>query len=41
MQAVCEVLGIDCKPYNVIALGVADEEPAARGFYDESRVTWM
>ena len=41
MEAVREVLGIDCKPYNVIALGVADEEPAARGYYDESRVTWM
>ena len=41
IKAVQEVLGIDCKPYNVIALGVADEEPAARGFYDESRVTWM
>ncbi len=38
---VAKVLGKECTPFAIVALGVADEEPAARGFYDEERVTWM
>ena len=41
IQTVKELIHVDSTPFNVIALGVADEEPAARGFYDESRVTWL
>ena len=28
-------------PFNVIAVGVPDEAPAARGFYDESKITFI
>ncbi len=41
MNAVREVLGVDCTPFCIVALGVADEDPSARGYYDEERVTWM
>ena len=27
-------------PFNVIAIGIPDEAPDRRGFYDENRVTW-
>lgn len=40
-EAVRDLIGVDSTPFAVIALGVADEAPAARGFYDESRVKWM
>ena len=41
VQAMKEIVGVDSTPFNIIALGVADDEPAARGFYDESRVKWL
>jgi len=28
-------------PFNVIAIGIPDEEPAQRGFYDETKVTYI
>lgn len=33
-----EVIGCDSIPVAIIAIGVPDETPAAKGFYDESRV---
>ena len=33
-----EVLDVTSLPLALIAVGVADEEPAARGYYDEARV---
>lgn len=41
VNAVREILSVDSMPFSLIALGVADEAPAARGFYDESRVKWL
>lgn len=41
VKVVKEIIGVDSTPFAVVALGVADEEPAARGYYDESRVTWL
>lgn len=35
------VLASDGTPFNVIALGVPDETPAARGFFDPSKVTYV
>ena len=28
-------------PFNVIAIGIPDEAPDRRGYYDENRVTWV
>ncbi|MDR2932651.1 MAG: nitroreductase family protein [Oscillospiraceae bacterium] len=39
-----EILGIedrDIVPFNVIVLGVADEAPQARGFFEESKVRYL
>ena len=42
MDAVAGVLKIEnAVPFALITLGVPDEAPHARGFYDESRVTWL
>ena len=42
MDAVAGVLKIEnAVPFALIALGVPDEAPTPRGFYDESRVTWL
>ena len=41
IKAVKDIIGVDSVPFSLIALGVADEEPAARGFFDESRVKWL
>lgn len=41
VNAVKNVIGVDSVPYALVAMGVADEAPAARGFYDESRVKWL
>jgi len=38
MQA---ILGVDSIPMATIAVGVADEEPAARGFYEETKVKFL
>ena len=36
-----ELLGIDGVPYNVIAVGVPDEQPAARGFFQPEKVKYV
>jgi len=36
-----DILGTDKLPFNVIALGVPDENPAPRGQYDEAKVTYL
>ena len=38
MQA---ILGVDSIPMATVAVGVADEEPAARGFYEETKVKFL
>lgn len=35
------ILSIDKLPFNIIAVGVPDEEPEQRGSYDENKVTYM
>ena len=40
-EAVRQIIDVTSLPFSLIALGVPDEEPAARGFYDETRVKWM
>jgi len=35
------VLGITSLPFNVIAIGVPDENPKPRGKYEESKVTYL
>ncbi len=41
VKVVKKIIGVNSTPFAVVALGVADEEPAARGYYDESRVKWL
>ena len=36
-----DILGISKLPFNVIAIGVPDEEPSPRGQYDENKVTYV
>ena len=36
-----KVLGTTKLPFNVIAVGVPDENPNPRGRYEESKVTWL
>ena len=42
-DAVREILGLDpaAVPMGVIAVGVPDETPAPRGFYDENKVKYF
>lgn len=40
-DAVQKVLGCESIPVALIAVGVADESPAAKGFYDEARVRYI
>lgn len=40
-DGVQQVLGCESIPVALIAVGVADEAPAARGFYDEARVHYI
>ena len=43
VDGVKKVLGLDSAdvvPFSVIAIGVADENPPAKGFYDKSRVIY-
>ena len=40
-QAVREVIGAQSVPVGLIAVGVPDEDPPARGFYEPGRVTWL
>jgi nitroreductase len=43
VAGVAEILGITGSrvPFNVIAVGVPDEEGGARGFYEEAKVSWV
>jgi len=41
IEAVRDIIGVESTPFAVVALGVADEAPAARGFFDEKRVKWI
>ena len=41
IAAVREIIGVESVPFAVVALGVADEAPAARGYYDEKLVKWL
>jgi len=43
MESISRILGIKAPkiPFNVIAVGTPDESPAARGFFDESKVTYI
>ncbi|MDR2547795.1 MAG: nitroreductase family protein [Lachnospiraceae bacterium] len=36
-----KILATDKLPFNIIAIGVPDESPAARGMYEEEKVTWI
>ena len=36
-----EVLGVSSVPVALIAVGVPDEAPAQKGFYDPARVTFL
>jgi nitroreductase len=38
MDSIREIIGGESVPFNVIAVGVPDEAPAARGYYDPARV---
>jgi len=38
VESIRKVLGGESVPFNVIAVGVPDEVPAARGYYDPARV---
>ncbi len=41
VQAVKEIIGVKSTPVAVVAIGVAEEAPKQRGFYDESKVTYI
>lgn len=36
-----EILGITALPFNIIAVGVPDENPSPRGAYDDAKVRYM
>jgi len=38
VESIRKIIGGDSVPFNVIAVGVTDENPKARGYYDPSRV---
>lgn len=41
MEPVRELLGVSSTPFCLITLGVANEEPAARGHYEEGKVRFL
>lgn len=41
LSAIQEILHTQSIPVAIIAVGVPDEEPRARGFYQPDRVTWL
>lgn len=41
VEAIQKILNTTSIPVAIIAVGVADEAPAARGFFDETRVTYI
>jgi len=40
-EALRQVLGVSSTPFNIIAVGLPDEAPEARGRYEPERVTWL
>lgn len=36
-----EILGITALPFNIIAIGVPDDTPKARGFFEESKIRYI
>lgn len=41
VAAIRDILGMQSVPVALIAVGVPDEDPPARGFYQADRVTWL
>lgn len=41
VEAFAQALGVQSRPLALVTLGVPAEAPKARGFYDESRVTFL
>ena len=41
VEAMQKILDVESVPLAVVAVGRADEEPAARGYLDESRVKYL
>ena len=41
IREIREILGTDKLPFNVIAVGVPDEDPAPRGGYDDNKVQYI
>lgn len=41
VEGICNVLGVTSVPLAVVAIGVPDEQPSARGFYDFERVKYL
>ena len=41
ITAIQELLDTQSVPVALIAVGVPDEDPPARGFYEEDKVTWL
>lgn len=41
VEGMQKLLGVTSIPLAVVAVGAADEAPAARGFYDEARVKYL
>ena len=43
IEKACEMLDIhdDSIPFNIIAVGIPDEEPKQRGFYEAEKVRWI
>ncbi len=41
VEAMQKLLQVTSLPLAIVAVGRADEAPAARGFYDEERVIWL
>lgn len=40
-RAIQDLMGIQSLPVGLVAVGVPDEDPKARGFYDPAKVTWL
>ena len=41
VEAMQKLLQVTSLPLAIVAVGRANEAPAARGFYDEERVIWL
>ena len=40
-EKIKEILSVESMPLAIVAVGEADEEPAARGYYEESKVKYL